>query len=141
MAQRSLDWMEQARWDLEHGRNDLRQAFFDWACFSAQQAAEKACKAALQSFGAEAWGHAVADLLLAISQQVSVNQDLIDAALELDKGYIATRYPDAHPSGSPGRKYTKKEAERAIAHAEEIVRFCECVLSSSKPRRSDKQDS
>ncbi|MBI4493722.1 MAG: HEPN domain-containing protein [Chloroflexi bacterium] len=33
--------------------------FHDWACFSAQQAAEKTVKAVLQRLGAEAWGHAV----------------------------------------------------------------------------------
>ncbi len=131
MAQRSQDWFAQALWDLKHGIADLAGGFYDWACFSGQQAAEKGCKAVLQSFGAEAWGHSVADLLTAISEQTQVKEELIDIALELDKTYIPTRYPDAYPSGSPSTKYTKKEAERMLAHAEQIVRFCEGLLSRS----------
>ncbi len=46
--ERSADWMEQARGDLEHAAYDLVGGFFDWACFSAQQAAEKAVKAVFQ---------------------------------------------------------------------------------------------
>ena len=61
--ERSADWIEQARGDLEHARHDLAGAYFEWACFSAQQAAEKAVKAVFQKLGSEAWGHSVADLL------------------------------------------------------------------------------
>lgn len=52
-----------ARGDLDHARHDLGAGFYDWACFSAQQAAQKAVKAVFQRLGAEAWGHSVADLL------------------------------------------------------------------------------
>lgn len=50
-------------------------------------------------------------------------------ALELDKADIASRYPDAHPSGSPRRRYTRREAERMVDHADAIVRFCAGLLS------------
>ena len=52
------------------------------------------------------------------------------AALELDKAYIPTRYPNAHPSGSPRRRYTRQEAERLIGYAEQILRFCENLLAT-----------
>ena len=39
--ERSADWIEQARGDLEHARHDLTGAYFEWACFSAQQAPRK----------------------------------------------------------------------------------------------------
>ncbi len=44
--ERSADWMDQAEGDLEHARSDLKGGFYDWACFSSHQAAEKALKAA-----------------------------------------------------------------------------------------------
>jgi hypothetical protein len=44
--ERSADWLDQARGDLQHARSDVERAFYDWACFSAQQAAEKAAKRA-----------------------------------------------------------------------------------------------
>ncbi|MCS7193200.1 MAG: HEPN domain-containing protein [Armatimonadetes bacterium] len=129
--ERSADWMDQAQGDLEHARHDLSAGFYDWACFSSQQAAEKAVKAVFQKLGVEVWGHSVADLLLELSRHGQhVPDELIDFALELDKAYILTRYPNAHPSGSPRRRYTRTEAERLVAYAEQILQFCENLLAS-----------
>jgi HEPN domain-containing protein len=63
-VERSKDWLDEAEGDLAHAQNDLKGGFYNWACFSAQQAAEKACKAVFQRMGAEAWAHSVADLSL-----------------------------------------------------------------------------
>ncbi len=126
--ERSADWMDQARGDLDHARHDVQAQFYDWACFSAQQAAEKAVKAVFQSMGAEAWGHSVSDLVQELSRSRPEAAKLLEAALELDKAYIPARYPDAHPSGSPRRRYTKAEADRQVAHAERIVEWCAGLL-------------
>ncbi len=128
--ERSADWIEQARSDLDHARHDVAGTYFEWACFSAQQAAEKAVKAVFQKLGSEAWGHSVADLLQELGQSQMVPQALTDIALELDKAYIPARYPNAHPTGSPRRRYTQAEAERMLAHAETILQFCEGLLSA-----------
>lgn len=125
--------MVQAEWDLEHAKSDLDHGFYDWACFSAQQAAEKAVKAVFQRLGAEAWGHSVADLLWELSKNQPVPEDLIQGALELDKAYIPARYPNAHPSGSPRERYTRKEAERLIHYAEKIIAFCADLLPGIGP--------
>ncbi|MEM2939016.1 MAG: HEPN domain-containing protein [Candidatus Bathyarchaeia archaeon] len=129
MVERSRDWLDQAEGDLEHAKNDLRSGFYDWTCFSAQQSAEKAVKAVFQKLGAEAWGHSVFDLLSILRSNLKIGEDLLDYALELDKAYILARYPNAHPSSSPRRRYTRREAERLIGYAEKIFRFCESVLS------------
>ena len=34
----------------------------------------------------------------------------------------------AHPSGSPGSRYTEDEAKRLIEHAEKIYKFCSDLL-------------
>ncbi len=62
--ERSKDWIEEAEGDLRHAENDLNSGFYNWACFSAQQSAEKAVKAIFQKMHAEAWGHSVSDLFL-----------------------------------------------------------------------------
>jgi len=126
--ERSKDWLDQAAGDLEHAKSDTVTGFYNWACFSAQQSAEKAVKAVLQKMGAEAWGHSVADLLQGLSAKVAVPDALIKGALELDKTYIPSRYPNAHPSGSPGSRYTEDEAKRLIEHAEKIYKFCSDLL-------------
>ena len=127
--ERSKDWMDQARGDLSHAKHVRDAGFYDWACFSAQQSAEKAVKAVLQSLGLEAWGHSVADLLEALKVERPVPDALLESGYELDKAYIPARYPDAHPSGSPRRRYTETEATRLVDHAEAVVIFCEGVLS------------
>lgn len=127
--ERSKDWINEAEGDLEHARSDLKGKYYNWACFSAQQAAEKAVKAVFQKMGAEAWGHSVADLLKELSKKHQIPEEIMNRALELDKAYIPTRYPNAHPSGSPRNLYTKEESRRLIEHAEKIIKFCSDLLS------------
>lgn len=127
--ERSRDWMDQAKGDLRHSLSDIEQGFYEWSCFSSQQAAEKAVKAVFQKMGAEAWGHSVSDLLRELSKKHNVPKELINGALELDKAYIPTRYPNAHPSGSPRTRYIEDEAKRLYSHAEKIIQFCESLLS------------
>ena len=98
---------------------------------AAQQAAEKAVKAVVQHLGGEAWGHSVADLLRELAERHDVSEYLLDGALELDKSYIPTRYPDAHPSGVPRDRYTRSEAQRHIDHAKRILTFCERLLADA----------
>ena len=127
--ERSEDWIREAEWDLKHAKNDLKEGFYNWACFSAQQADEKAVKAAFQKIKVDAWGHSVADLLNELSKHFNIDRELIDYAYELDKVYILAGYPNAHPTGSPSQRYTRSEAERLIKHAEEIIKFCKNTLS------------
>jgi len=129
--ERSKDWIDEAEGDLEHARSDMAGGYHNWACFSAQQSAEKAAKAVFQKVGAEAWGHSVADLLSELSRQYAIPDELMNGALELDKAYIPTRYPNAHPSGSPRSRYTREEARRLIEQAEKIVKFCSNLLSKA----------
>jgi len=124
-VERSKDWLFQAEGDLDHGRHDLDHGYFDWACFSAQQAAEKAVKAVFNALGSDAWGHSVSELLEVLAQRINVDQSLVDTAKELDKVYISARYPDALPSGSPRSQFTRAEAERMVSHGTAILNFCQ----------------
>lgn len=124
MASRHEDWWRQAERDLGHARHALDDADYEWACFAARQAAEKAVKALYQRLGASARGHSVAMLLSGLPSSVSVDEPLVDKAKGLDKHYIPPRYPNAYPSGAPLDFYTRDEAERAIAYAEDIIEFC-----------------
>jgi len=129
MVERSADWMRQAKRDLENAAYELKGGFYEWACFLAQQAAEKAVKAVFQELSAEAFGHSVAGLLERLPAQLRPPQDLIDMGKELDKVYVAARYSSVHPEGAPCDLYTEAEAKRLIAYAQKIVRYCEDLLS------------
>ncbi|MFN3369447.1 MAG: HEPN domain-containing protein, partial [Thermus sp.] len=101
---------------------------YAWACFASQQAAEAALKGLHLSRGQVAWGHSIQDLLAGLPGVMEVPEELLEAARVLDKYYIPTRYPDAHPSGPAARAYTRREAEEAIRLAERILRFVEEVM-------------
>jgi HEPN domain-containing protein len=130
MAERSKDGMDQALGDLLHAHACLDQGFYDWACFSAQQAAEKAIKAIFQKLGAEAWGHDVFALLEHLHPLYAVPEDLMNAAAELDSAYTGARYPNTHPSGAPRRRYLRPLSERMVGYGDEIVRFCSDLLAT-----------
>jgi len=127
--QRSEDWMRQARKDLNHARRAAQDGDYEWACFSAQQAAEKAVKGLFQSLNREAWGHSVSKLLASLPEDSKANEELIEKAKELDRHYIPTRYPNFHPEGAPMDYYTKNDARRAVKYGEEILGFCESKSS------------
>jgi HEPN domain-containing protein len=125
---RPRDWFRQAELDLATARDAHRAGHHEWACFAAQQAAEKAVKALHEAAGTEAWGHSVVELLRGLS---NVPDDIIDAGKALDKHYIPARYPNSHPAGAPGDLYTPAEAERALQDAERLLDYVRRRLSSA----------
>lgn len=129
MTSRHADWVKQGKRDLEHARRALDAGDYEWACFAAQQGAEKGVKALYQKAGGVAWGHSVTALLEGLPEPCQPDDRLLDAAKELDKHYIPPRYPNAHPGGAPYEYYTKGEAERAISNADQILRFCAGLLA------------
>ena len=123
MPNRSEDWFKQARKDLEQAGESRDAGRHEWACFAAQQAAEKAVKALHLFHSQEAWGHVVARLLQELPAGVSVPQELLDKAKVLDNSYIPARYPDSHPAGAPFEHYGPIQSREMIAYAGEIVTF------------------
>ena len=123
MSNRHADWLRQAEADLRHARNALEDGDHEWACFAAQQAAEKALKAVVQALGGEAWGHSVTVLAGELGERIDVPDGLEDAARRLDKHYIPTRYPNGFDTGAPTDYYTAPEAEAAIRDGEMVLEF------------------
>jgi HEPN domain-containing protein len=121
MADRSIDWFAQAERDLEQAKSSQKEGRHEWACFAAQQSAEKAVKALHLFLKQEAWGHVVARLLNELPTTVS--EDLLDKAKVLDGMYIPTRYANGHPEGAPFEHYGKIQSRDAINYAGEILEF------------------
>lgn len=123
MPNRAPDWLAQATRDLDHAEDSRRSQRHEWACFAAQQAAEKAVKALHLSHAQEARGHVVAKLLRELPASVRLTDDLVDKARVLDGFYIPTRYPNSHPEGAPFQHYGSLQSEEAIRYAREILEF------------------
>ena len=136
LPRRVRDWLEQAIRDLQHAKDDLRTGYFEWACFSAHQAAEKAVRSLYQALGIDVWGHSIWQLLDNLPQRYKPSEEIIDDARELDRFYIPTRYPNAHPAGAPFEFYTERDAKRAIEIGEKIVRFCRDKIKEIESRKS-----
>jgi HEPN domain-containing protein len=124
MGNRYADWLRQAEADLRHARHALEDGDYEWSCFAAQQAAEKAIKALFQKLGMDAWGHTLTALIGNLPPEIQTPDELVDYARMLDKHYIPTRYPNGFDSGAPTDFYTRREAQDAIRYAEAILAFC-----------------
>lgn len=124
---RSRDWLMQAERDLEQARASREDQRHEWACFAAQQAAEKAVKALHLHLGQEAWGHVVARLLGEVP--VEVDRSLVEKAKVLDNFYVGTRYPDGHPEGPPFEHYGEIQSGEAIRYASEILEFVRAQMA------------
>ncbi|NIP90035.1 MAG: HEPN domain-containing protein [Gammaproteobacteria bacterium] len=128
MSNRSEDWYAQAERDLEQARASQRDGRHEWACFAAQQAAEKAIKALHLSQGREAWGHVVARLLSELPDEVPA--ELVEQGRVLDNFYLATRYANGHPEGPPFEHYGPLQSNDAIEYARAILAFVASRLDS-----------
>lgn len=126
MPNRSRDWFAQAERDLEQARSSAQEGRHEWACFAAQQSAEKAVKALHLSCGQEAWGHVVARLLAELPVDAG---GLIEKGKVLDNYYLATRYANGHPEGAPFEHYGPLQSTQAIAYAGEILEFVRTRLA------------
>ncbi len=127
MPNRAGDWLAQAQRDLEQAEDSHRAGRHEWACFAAQQAAEKAVKALHLHRGQEAWGHVVAKLLRELPLEVP--QDLIEKARTLDGFYIPPRYPNSHAEGPPFEHYGPLQSNEAIRYAREIIAFVRAQMA------------
>lgn len=125
MSNRYADWFRQAEADLRHARNSCEAGDYEWSCFAAHQAAEKALKAIFLKLGMDAWGHTLTVLIGNIPASVEQpSQEMLTSARILDKYYIPTRYPYGFDSGAPTDYYTEEESRDAIQRAEGILEFC-----------------
>jgi len=134
MVMRTRDWFRQAEKDLQHAKRSLKARDFEWACFAAQQSAEKAVKSLYQSVHIDAIGHSISRMLQDLPASLTPTEDLVERAKELDKHYIPSRYPNFHSEGAPLDYYTEPEARRAVEGADEIIEFCRSKIPEDQLR-------
>lgn len=117
-------WLLQAEADLKAAEGSISTGSFEWACFQAQQAAEKALKALWLYNAHEPWEHSLVKLIQDFPDgPVKAKlDDLISHAKRLDKLYIPTRYPNGLPDSIPAEVYTAEEAQAPIQTSRELVR-------------------
>ncbi|MCS6998493.1 MAG: HEPN domain-containing protein [Aquificaceae bacterium] len=123
------DWWEQALRDKEKALLDHQHAYYEWACFTSQQSAEKALKALCMAMNLEVWGHSLTGILKTLKEYgLNIPKEVEKSARLLDTYYIPTRYPNGLPAGKPSEYYTEEESEEALRACENIHNFCKSFL-------------
>ena len=129
MPNRALDWLKQADRDFEQAMDSGHADRHEWACFAAQQAAEKAVKALHLHAGQKACGPVIAQLLEELPETVDVPELLVEKGSVLDNFYVPSRYPNGHSTGAPFEHYSQLQSEVAIRHAREIIEFARAQMA------------
>lgn len=115
-------WLEQAEADLVTAQKLCELGIFYAACFFAQQAAEKALKAAHYAVGARVViGHSVGTLARAAHSFAPDLAALAETGDRLDLFYIPTRYPNSLPDSVPARIFKVQDATLAVELADRVV--------------------
>jgi len=115
-------WLKRAKDDLNWTEANIRESVWYGACFTAQQASEKALKAYLISKGKKAAKLHDLGVLLELCKETDQAFDgLKDACATLTDYYAPTRYPDIGEFMS----FSRPAAVEAQKFAEKIITFVE----------------
>lgn len=123
------DWYDQGKRDLEKAQLDLKHGFYEWACFTLQQASEKIIKALGMKAGITLWGHSLTEMINLLAEKIIIPEEIKEKAKLLDLYYIPPSYPNGFASGKPADYFSEKQAKEALDAANSIIRFCESYLA------------
>jgi HEPN domain-containing protein len=124
-------WFNQAVFDLDEAKGSLERKSFAYACFFAEQAAQKFVKSFLIARGERFVPlHSIRDLLSKAAGYDPSLESLVLDGQKLDRYYLITRYPDALPSPNiPYKSYGREEAAEALGITERIEK---AIISANK---------
>jgi len=122
-------WLRQVECDLAAAQSSMRGAKYEWACYQAYQAAEKAVKSLLHGAGyRKILINSVYELLLESQKSADCMPSLEQEAKLLDNVSITSRYPNGLAGSMiPFEYYTKEDADRCLHSAGlilDVVQHC-----------------
>ncbi|XP_060582864.1 sacsin-like [Ruditapes philippinarum] len=119
-------WHKQAELDLRQARESIElqeHPQYNWSCYNAHQAAEKALKAAWYSKDAKKIGISVSGHdLEALARDLDPSLRVVAREMSnLTGDYSAMRYPRTHTAQVPSEIYTRTKATGMIELAQKII--------------------
>jgi len=107
-------WIKKAKDDLKASHHSLDSKDYEWACFQAQQAVEKALKSMyIKKHDGLLKSH---DLVL-LARKVNAPQEIIVSCSQINPSYIDTRYPDL------SKDYSEEDTERILNLVKEVLEW------------------
>jgi HEPN domain-containing protein len=139
---RATAWLRQAERDLAHARRSAEHGDPEWACFAAQQAAEKALKAVLIDLGTRPPPiHDLTALARAVLDHGVMDhatlEGLGDLAALTDFG-ITARYPLGDALTAPGDIIGAGRVGDALETSSRILGLARSVLVPDNPGSEDR---
>lgn len=124
-------WREEAERALAGARVQAEAGIHNWACFSAEQAAQLAVKGLLHGMARGPWGHDLPRLgNMLVEAGLDVSADALDRMRRLGRHYIPARYPDAHASGPAGAHYGAADSAEALDDAKTLLALVDGIWKS-----------
>jgi len=122
-----LNWLEEAKSDLKHSKISIEGGSYNWACFAAHQACEKALKSLiLHVLGEYPRGHDLVKLYKMIVDEVNI--DLNKTMLSrISSYYTQARYPNAGLE-RPSEEFTLEQAREAYNFTEALIHEVEKII-------------
>lgn len=130
---RAEDWLGQAERDIQFAATAASTGHHEWAAFIAQQGAEKAVKALVQSLRGSVRGHSITEILRNLPPSVVVGQELLQCEQALDRVYVTSRYPNGFASGRPADYFNGTESRDLLDYARRIFEFCRSQIPRPGP--------
>lgn len=121
-------WLQQAAEHLAAAKWAAQGGHHPQACFQFQQAAELALKALLIRQGEHVRVHGLLHLVEVLRPYHPDIGRFERTARRLDRFYIATRYPDALPTGTAASYFGEEDSAEAQTAAEDLLTFAQKEL-------------
>ena len=120
-----MEWFRQAQEDMSAVRSNLEAGKFNWACFIAQQVAEKALKGLYEEKHEEEPPHTHSLRMLvadAVPAGVEIPEEILRALAGLDRHYTISRYR-SNLMTVPGEEYSQADAEEALEQCSKTLQW------------------
>lgn len=126
-------WLSQANHDLNAAEASINQGYYEWACFQAEQAVEKALKSVIVYHGKSAPKLHNLGVLIGIIKSIDKRFRGIHLDIADIQSYTFTaRYPFLIPGNfeTPHEYIEKEDAEICIKQARTILNWIKELLSA-----------
>lgn len=127
MTNFARDWFAQAEFDIKLAKMAQDTGSHGWACFAAQQSAEKAVTSLHLFLGRKAWGRIAAQLMLELP--TTPPEDLVTRAMALDNLHSSTRFSNIQQDEALNDHLGPSHSMEALNHAREILAFVHAEMT------------